>query len=46
MYLFDTNVCIRLMSGNPDIQQRVTMIKGNTINISVIVAGELLYGAY
>lgn len=46
MYLLDTNVCIRLMSGNPDIQQRVTMIKGNTINISVIVAGELLYGAY
>jgi tRNA(fMet)-specific endonuclease VapC len=46
MYLLDTNVCIRLMSGNPAIQQRVTIIKGTTINISVIVAGELLYGAY
>jgi len=46
MYLLDTNICIRLMSGNPAIQQRVTMIKGTTINISVIVAGELLYGAY
>ena len=46
MYLLDTNVCIRLMSGNKDIQQRVAMIRGTTINISVIVAGELLYGAY
>jgi tRNA(fMet)-specific endonuclease VapC len=34
------------MGGNPAIQQRIKMIKGTTINISVIVAGELLYGAY
>lgn len=46
MYMLDTNVCIRLMGGNPAIQQRIKMIKGTTINISVIVAGELLYGAY
>lgn len=46
MYLLDTNVCIRLMSGNTNIQQRITKLKGTTINISVIVAGELLYGAY
>ena len=46
MYMLDTNVCIRLMGGNPAIQQRIKMIKGTTININVIVAGELLYGAY
>jgi len=46
MYMLDTNVCIRLMGGNPAIQQRIKMIKGTTINISVIAAGELLYGAY
>ena len=46
MYMLDTNVCIKLMSGDPDIRHRITMIKSSAINICVIVAGELLYGAY
>jgi tRNA(fMet)-specific endonuclease VapC len=46
MYLLDTNVCIRLMNGNTNIRQRIANLKGITINISVIVAGELLFGAY
>jgi tRNA(fMet)-specific endonuclease VapC len=46
MYLLDTNVCIRLMNGNANMQQRIVRLKENTININVTVAGELLYGAY
>ena len=46
-YLFDTNVCIRILKGNsPGILQRIEVVENCDIVIPSIVRYELFYGAY
>ena len=46
-YLFDTNVCIRILKGNsPGILQRTEVVENCDIVIPSIVRYELFYGAY
>jgi tRNA(fMet)-specific endonuclease VapC len=45
-YLFDTNICIRILKGNdPKILDRISATGDDEISISSIVKFELLYGA-
>lgn len=45
-YLFDTNICIRILKGNDQkILNRISVLHEDVVAISTIVKFELLYGA-
>ena len=47
MYLFDTNVCIRLLNNSsPALTERFRNCNSNDIALCSVVKAELLYGAY
>jgi tRNA(fMet)-specific endonuclease VapC len=45
MYLLDTNVCIRLLKGDPVVEARLRDHHPREIRLSSITKAELLYGA-
>jgi tRNA(fMet)-specific endonuclease VapC len=46
MYVFDTNVCIRILNGtSPSLTQRVRFVPRMQIRLPSVVKGELIYGA-
>ena len=45
LILYDTNIIIELYKGNPAILKTLKSIGQDKITISIITAGELVYGA-
>jgi len=45
LLLLDTNHCFRIVARDPDLLSRLVALGGERVATSVIVAGELQYGA-
>jgi len=45
LFLLDTNHCFRLIAGDAELLERLAAVGSETVVTSVIVGGELLYGA-
>ncbi len=45
LFLLDTNILIAALKGRPEIRQRLETAELNTLRLSVIVLGELEFGA-
>ena len=45
-YLLDTNICIYLLKGLFDLDQKIEMVSTNNCFLSEITIAELKYGAY
>lgn len=45
-YLLDTDTCIYLLNGNPDIKNQIAQVGVETIAVSFMTKGELYFGAY
>lgn len=45
LYLLDTNILIAALKGHPNIQQRLETLPLSSMRLSVIVLGELEFGA-
>jgi tRNA(fMet)-specific endonuclease VapC len=46
MYLLDTTHCIALLNNRQSVVDKLTTLKNTEVSTSLIVCGELVYGAY